>query len=390
MAYDVVLVGGGVVGSSIAYFLASNTSFDGSILVVEKDRGYSRCSTGLSAGGLRQQFSTPENIKLSQFGAHFLKHLPEYLQVDDQPPDAFFVQGGYLFLATQEGLLTLKENLAIQQTIVDDLVFLDPHQLKQRFPWLNVTDLAAGTLGLANEGWLDANSLMQALIAKAKSLGVTFIEDEVVDLQREGNSIVSVMLKHGEPIKVGTLVNAAGPAAAGIAAMAGVNLPVRCRKRCVFQFNTESPVSGLPMLIDPSGVYVRPEGDSYICGVSPPADQDPDCGDFIIDDALFEETIWPTLANRVPLFERLRQVGSWAGHYAYNIHDQNAIVGFHPVVKNLMFANGFSGHGLQQAPGVGRAVAELIGQGSFQSIDLSRFAFERFERGELLFEKNVV
>src|SRR5262249_53538952 len=140
----------------------------------------------------------------------------------------------------------------------------------------------------------------------------------------------------------------------------------------------------------PSGVWFRPEHASYIGGVSPSEAEDPDCTDFETDDRLFEEVVWPALAHRVPAFEAIRLARAWAGHYDYNTLDQNAIIGPHPEVDNFYLANGFSGHGLQQSPAVGRAIAELIALGRLRSIDLSRFSYARVTAGRPIIELNVV
>lgn len=391
-AYDVVIVGGGVVGSAIAYFLAGETDFTGSILVVERDPTYAEAATGRSAGGIRQQFSTPENVRMSQFGAAFLKSIGDHLAIEGEaPPDVSFVEGGYLFLATEAGLPVLTANHAVQTGLGARVELLSPAGLRDRFPWLNVEDLAGGSLGLADEGWFDPHALLQAFRRKARSLGVTYAQDEAVGLDRRGGRIVAVRLAEAGAIGCGAVVNAAGyRGAASLARMAGLDLPVRPRKRFVYVFDCRTPIPGLPLLIDPSGVYVRPEGSGFICGVSPPEDADPDCLDLEIDYAPFEEVIWPTLAHRIPAFEAIKLVRAWAGHYDYNTLDQNAILGPHPEVANFFFANGFSGHGLQQSPAVGRALSELIAYGAYRTIDLRRFSYERVRTGEAIREVNVV
>jgi sarcosine oxidase len=389
-SYDVVIVGGAVVGSAVAYFLAGPLGFKGSVLVVERDPTYETAATPRSAGGIRQQFSTPENILMSMFGAAFVGAIGEHLSVDDEIAEIPFVRNGYLFLASEAGLKVLQENHATQIGLGADIAMLTSAELVARFPWLNVEDLVAGTLGLGSEGWTDPYGLLQAFRRKARSLGVTYVKDEVVGLRREGNRVVDLRLAEGGEIACGAAVNAAGFHAHEIAAMAGLELPVRPRKRLVFVFDCREPVAKAPLLIDPTGVYFRPEGASYICGVSPPEDADPDSLDFEIDYSLFEETIWPTLAHRVPAFEAIKLTRAWAGHYDYNTLDQNAILGLHPDVANLYTAAGFSGHGLQQSPAVGRAIAELIVHGGYRSIDLTRFGWERVLRDDPIFERNVV
>jgi glycine/D-amino acid oxidase-like deaminating enzyme len=389
--FDVLVVGGGVVGSAIAYFLTEEDAFTGTVAVVEKDPTYADSSTARSVGGLRQQFSTPENIEISKFGARFVKSVPERLAVDGERPDVAFHEAGYLLLASPDGLPILRENHALQRSHGAAVVLLSPEELSERFPWLRTSDLAGGSLGLADEGWLDPYSLLMAFKKKAVSRGVAYVRGEVVAIGREGSAVTGVRLRDGRTIEAGCVVDAAGPRAAEVAAMAGIHdLPVASRKRFVFTFECPREIPGCPLVVDPSGLYFRPEGDKFLCGVSPPPDRDPDCHDFKVDRRLFEEAIWPVLAHRVPAFDLLREGTSWAGHYAVNVVDKNAVLGPHPEVRNFYFANGFSGHGLQQSPAVGRALAELIAFGSFRTLDLGRFSFERFASGELIAERNVI
>ena len=224
---------------------------------------------------------------------------------------------------------------------------------------------------------------MQAFKRKARSLGARYLEGDVIALEHDYSQIAAVILRNGQRIATGTVVNAAGANAGNVAALAGVALPVFPRKRNVFVFDCRQPLKpAAPLLIDPTGVYVRPESGRYICGVSPPVDQDADgdIDDIDVDYHWFEEVVWPTLAHRIPVFESIKLAGAWAGYYDYNNVDQNGIVGAHPTLTNFYFANGFSGHGLQQAPAIGRALAELLISGTFRTIDLSRFCFERFKK----------
>jgi sarcosine oxidase len=230
---------------------------------------------------------------------------------------------------------------------------------------------------------------MQAFRQKSISLGVDCIKDSVTGLDVAGRRVEAVRLGNGERLACGHAISAAGWHAAEIAAMAGFDIPIRPRKRLVFVFSCREPLERVPLTIDPSGVYVRPEGATYLCGVSPTADRDPDCTDFEIEYGLFEEIIWPTLAERVPAFEAIKLERAWVGHYDYNLLDQNAVLGPHPDVDNLLFATGFSGHGLQQSPATGRAIAELVIYGEYRSIDLRRFGFERMLRHEPVKELNV-
>jgi FAD-dependent oxidoreductase domain-containing protein 1 len=388
--YDVVIVGGGVIGSAVAYFLAGPMSFKGSIAVIEKDSTYETAATPRSAGGIRQQFSTPENVRMSQFGAAFIKTIGEHLSVEGEIADLPFTEWGYLFLATESGLETLRTNHTTQTSLGAKVALLTPSELSTRFPWLNVEDLAGGGYGLANEGWTDPYGLLQAFRRKARALGVTYLTDEVLGLERVGDRVAGVTLRDGGGIGCGVVVNAAGFHAHKIAAAIGIDLPVRPRKRMVYVFDCRDKPERMPLIIDPTGVWCRPEGAAFICGVSPPEAEDPDATDFEIEHRLYEEVVWPTLAHRIPAFEAIKLIRAWVGHYDYNLLDQNAILGPHPEIGNFYFANGFSGHGLQQSPAVGRAIAELIVHGDYRSIDLRRLGYERILKGAPILELNIV
>ena len=284
----------------------------------------------------------------------------------------------------------MEENHRIQKTLGADVALLDPAGLRARFPWISTEGIAAGSLGLSGEGWFDGYSLLQAYRRKARSLGATYIAAEARGFDRDGARISAVRLADGSTVPCDIAVNAAGPWAREPAAWLGIDLPVRARRRSVFVFTCPTPVEGAPLLIDPSGVYFRPEGRGFICGTSPDPARDPDDLPLDPEHGLFEEAIWPVLARRVPAFEALRQTSAWAGYYELNTFDYNGIVGSHPEAPNLIFANGFSGHGLQQSPAVGRGVAELIAHGGYRTLDLSPLAFERIAANRPLLEKNVV
>lgn len=393
---DVVIVGGGVIGSSIATWLGADAGFDGSVTVVERDRTYARASTPLSAGGIRQQFSIRENIEMGLHARDFLRSADEHLAVDGEAPDLTFREAGYLFLASAEGRAQLAENHALQTACGADIAWLDRPDLEARFPWLRTEDLAAGCFGETGEGWIDPNALLQAFKRKARDLGAVYRDAEVVGIERDGGRATAVLLNDGTRIEAGTIVIAAGPNSGAVGRMAGIEIPVGPRKRSVFVFDCRTSLSPdapkrlAPLTIDASGVFMRPEGAGFICGVSPPEDQDPETWDDQVDWPMWDEVVWPALAHRIPAFEAIKPTGAWAGWYDYNSLDQNALVGPHPELDGLLVATGFSGHGLQQAPSIGRAVTELITTGRYQSIDLKRFGLERLLTGEAVKEKNVV
>jgi glycine/D-amino acid oxidase-like deaminating enzyme len=286
----------------------------------------------------------------------------------------------------------LRESHAIQRAHGAEVALLSPDELVARFPWLSTDGVAGGSLGLAREGWFDGYALLQTLKRGAQAAGAVYRQGEVtgMTLAAPRTRITAVHLADGETISCHTVVNAAGPWAARLAALAEIDLPVRARRRSVFVIACRTPIADCPLLIDPTGVWVRPEGAHFICGVSPPPARDPDDAPLEPEPWLFDDIVWPALATRVPAFEAIKQVSAWAGYYEYNTVDQNGLVGHHPAVANLVFANGFSGHGIQQSPAVGRAVAELIAHGRYVSLDLAPLGVERLAANRPLRELAIV
>jgi|RhiMetdeSRZDD1v2_1073273.scaffolds.fasta_scaffold343347_1 FAD-dependent oxidoreductase domain-containing protein 1 len=387
--YDVAIVGGGVVGSAVAYYLEKH-GFGGSVAIVEKDTTYANSCTARSAGGIRQQFSTPENIALSRFGLKLIRDLKSEFGSE---ADVSFREQGYLILASPEGLPVLNANHALQFAEGADNIILTPADLAARFPWIVSDGLGGGCFGLSGEGWLDPYSLMTLFRKAATAKGAEILAGEVAAIIRDEGTVAAIALGDGERIGVGALVNAAGAGAGMLAALAGIALPVNPRKRYVYVLDCPSASEALhraPLTVDPSGIYFRPEGKHFICGLSPEEQDEPKMLDWEVDYGWFEERIWPGLAARVPAFEAVKVINAWVGHYDYNSFDQNAVIGRHPELVNFYFANGFSGHGLQQAPAAGNAIAELITLGEYRAIDLSRFGYERIAAATPLYEQNVI
>jgi glycine/D-amino acid oxidase-like deaminating enzyme len=387
---DVIILGGAVHGASAAYHLAAHPGFSGRILLVEKDPSFQHAASALSAASIRQQFSDATNIEMSLYGIEFLRAIGDTLAVDGDRPFISLVEGGYLFLATQAGIGTLQENHALQASLGADIALLSPRELGERFPYLAQDDIVAGSFGATGEGWFDGYGLMQAFRNKARSLGVEMASRTAVEILHQGGRATGVRFSDGEILEAGHVIIAAGTGARALIEPLGVPLPVEARKRCIFTFACKEKLPGFPMLIDPTGVYCRPEGELFLCGSAPEAANDPLATDFEVEHALFEDFIWPVLAARVPAFEAIRQARSWAGHYDMNLFDHNAIIGRVPGFDNLLVANGFSGHGLQQAPAVGRGLAELVVEGRYRSLDLSALGYERILENRPLIEKNIV
>ncbi len=392
---DVVIAGGAVMGSSTAYHLLSDPGFKGRVVVIEKDPTYQLSASALSAASIRQQYSSAVNIRISLYGIAFLRRIGDHLEVDGERPQIDLKEGGYLYCATPAGAPILAENQALQAAEGADILLMDPPALRARFPWLNVDDLAAGTWGRTGEGWFDGWGLLQAFRRKARSLGAEYLKGEVAAIEREGRKVVAVRLTDGTRIACGTLVNCAGSGGRALAAMAGLAIPVQAKRRYVFTFSCRDRVENCPLLIDVSGAYVRPEGEGFICGASPEADLDPDWHDEDpatqeVDFAFFEEFIWPALAHRVPAFEAIRPGRAWSGPYDMCLLDHNAIVGPAGEIENFHLCNGFSGHGLQQAPAVGRGLSELIVHGRYRALDLSELGYGRVLADRPLLERNVI
>ncbi|MDN3721439.1 FAD-binding oxidoreductase [Roseibium salinum] len=365
--------------------------FSGRIVVVEADPAYETCASARSAASVRQQFSSAINIEISLYGIRFLREIGIALEVNGERPTIDLHEGGYLFLATPDKVGILEENHTLQQQLGADIGFYDPAGLKAKFPWLEVSDLAAGCHGLSGEGWFDGYGLMQAFRRKARALGVDYLAARA-EVEPDGTGAWRISLSSGETLSAPVVVNCAGggrrngnlpPGGTGRSDRSPQTLRVHLRM-------PREAGKKFPLLIDPSGTYVRPEGTGYICGSAPPADRDPDCSDFDVDHALFEEYIWPVLAARVPAFEAIKPGAAWAGTYDMNLFDHNAFIGAVPGLDGFFLALGFSGHGLQQAPAVGRGLAELIATGAYQSLDLSPLSIERLAANKPIVERNVV
>jgi FAD-dependent oxidoreductase domain-containing protein 1 len=378
---DVVIAGGGAVGSAVAYFLMQEPAFTGTVTVVEPDPSYEFAASARSASSIRRQFSTPLNIALSEFGWQFLRAIPE----------AGLIECSYLLLATDSGLAGLRQNIELQHRCGVPAQLHGAQDLSRRYPWLHVADLAAGADTASGEGWFDGYAMLRALRGANERRGVRYVRDRVVGIDMQGTAAIdAVRLAGGDALRCRNLVLAAGTGSRLLAAQAGIDLPVHVRKRNVFVFECPTRISRCPLVVDTSGLWFRPEGERFICGPAPQADPDVAPDDFEVEHDQFEALAWPALAHRVPAFEAVRVTGAWAGHYDYNTFDQNAFVGPCDAVPNLLLANGFSGHGLQQAPGVGRALAEFITHGEYRTIDVTPFSYSRYARAEPLREHNVI
>ncbi len=394
-SYDVVIIGGAIMGASTAWFLSDNADFNGSVLVIERDMTFASCSTGHTNSCIRQQFSAELNVWISQFAADFVKNLRGYMGGDDRVPELSIHSFGYMYLADTEGFANvLRENQKVQLAAGAATQLMNADEIKAAYPFYNVDDIVLGSINLVDEGYFDGAALDHWWRRQSRERGVEWIQNEVVKITRNasGTKVESVTLASGEIIACGQVVNASGPRAARTAQMAGIDVPVEPRKRYSWIFKAEQPLDrDLPLTIDPSGVHVREVGGgTYQCGGHSDIDPAVDFDDFNMDHAFWENHVWPVLATRIPQFEAIKLQSEWAGHYAMNTFDHNAIMGPHTELSNFIFLNGFSGHGLQQSPAMGRGTAEWLTYGEYRALDMTPFNYERIPAGQPIIEKAVI
>ena len=383
---DVIIIGGGVIGSSVAYHLLKE-GFEGEIKVFEKDPLYEFASTPRSAGGIRQLFTTAINIQISRYSLKKYLTFPEDMAIDGEPAEIDFRQHGYFFLAKDENMQQLKAQQELQQKYGVPSELLPPNELKRIIPELTTEDLVGG-LYCAEDGYLDPYSVMQGYAKKAKQLGATYVHEAVNRITHESGKVTGVETEQGVFYQAPIVFNCAGGWAAEISEKSGFPIPVIPLKRQIIQFDIADPLQyQLPLTVDPTGVYFRHEGDSIITGDS---EQVKPRIDFTWKRSFFLEQLWPILGHRIQNFEQAKIISGWAGLYAHNTEDQNAIVGEHPEAKGYFMACGFSGHGMQQAPAVGQCLAELLHHGRYETLDLTPLRFERFKERELLIEGAIV
>lgn len=389
--YDVVIAGGAVTGSSTAWWLMKMRP-DLKVLVVEPDPSYAKSATALSVASVRGQFSNPVNVQISRFGVDFIRHFAERLGPAGEVPSLGLKENGYLFLVGSVEGAKLAEELAVMQRGLGAATeVVTPAELKAIYPWMEVDDLSAGSLGRRDEGWFDNMGLLSGFRNAARALGARYVKDRVAGLAMAGGRVTGVRLASGTEVACGAFLNSAGTASATVAAMADLALPVEPRKRTVFVVdapNARHPEA--PLIIDHSGIYMRPEHGQWITATVPDDDGPCDPDDWEPDHAQFEDLIWPRLYARAPGFDAVKVARLWVGHYDYNTLDQNAVLGLWPGTENFFVAAGFSGHGLQQAPAVGRGLAEVILTGAYQTLDLGQLGVERVLKGEPFLEKAVV
>lgn len=391
-AYDVAIIGGATSGAAISFFLSTNPDFQGSILVIEKDASLKESATRASNYCMRQQFATEINIKIAQYAAEFVKNFKSIVGSDDTP-ELGIHNFGYLYLARdQQFAQVLHEDQKLQASCGAGSEIISTEEIQRKYPFLTLDDVILGCLNTKDEGEFDGWTIFQHLRRAAIQNGVEYIENEVVAMDLQDNSVKSLTLKDGQDISVGKVVNAAGTRSAMVSKMIGVDLPLEARQRYTYIFGGEHALNqDIPLTIDPSGVHFRQCGKNYLVGAPPMGPEvGVDVGDFDFRGDVWTEKLKPVIEHRLASIGKPVVLEKWVGHYDFNVFDHNAIIGPHTEVKNFLFCCGFSGHGSQQAPACGRAVSELITYGEFKTLDLSPLFFDRIAKNEPLVERAVI
>ena len=371
--YEVAIIGGGVIGCAAAYFL--KRAGVSRLCVIEPDPTYAKAATPVATGGCRRLFARPENILMSQFSIEFFKNFAQHVAVNGEAPDVQWREGGYLFVVGAGHEPVLESNYRTQQRLGVQVELMDRSVLASRYPWMRHDDLALGVLS-PEDGWLDPNSVLQGFRKKARALGAEFVHDRVVELHVGLHHVTELELASGTRIRGEAVINAAGCWAASIAKLAGMDLPVNPMRRFEHYVELATELPPMPLIKDPDRLVIRPEGKGYSVGLV--YSDEPRGFNFDVDPDYFESVVWPACASRIPAFEGLKLKREWAGLYDECELDGNMILGNWPgKLENFYVACGFSGHGLMHAPAVGRALAELIVKGRYETIDLSRMGYQR-------------
>lgn len=382
-----VVIGGGIVGSAVAYFLLREDP-GLAVCVVEPDPTYEFASSLRASGGCRVQFTCAENIEMSLFGIDFIKRFETTMAVGERAAPVDWVEGGYLFIVPPEGRAALERNVAVQRSHGCVVDLLSPAELQARFPSMNVDDLGAGA-HTPHDGWCDPNGLLRGFRRKAVALGATYVQARFASAEVDAVKAKAIVLDDGRRLEATAFVNAAGAWSGGVAERFGMALPIVPMRRFEHYFTAGAPIERLPYVKDTARLAFRSEGAGFSGGL---VDGSARRGfEFDVDHDWFERVVWPAVAHRFPPFEAAKCHRTWSGLYEVNELDGNPVIGaWNRGLPNLYTVAGFSGHGMMHAPAAGRAIAELIVGGAYRSLDLTRLGYERVEAGAPYAEQGIL
>jgi glycine/D-amino acid oxidase-like deaminating enzyme len=393
MKADVVIVGGSAVGSSVAWNLRED-GYSGRIVVIERDPTYARASAFLAMGGIRQQFCTPVTVQMVQHSVALWKQFDDRFATSGDQPRAWFRQRGYLFLADQAAAPALMDRYDAERRAGARVQLLSPHDIGALVPDLVLDDIVFGLLG-PEDGYAAPRAVLRGFRLAAEARNVEYIRDEVVGILTNGDAVTGVKLASGEAIDSATIVNATGAWSGHVAKLAGVAVPVEPMRQMLFRATLPYPWPyRFPMVIDPGGVHWRhddptPDSAADRIIVALTKWDEPIGENFAAAMTRWDAEFLPALVRRAPAFAELRDVEGWAGLYEMT-PDHNPVLGEHPARKGLIFASGFSGHGLMMSPATGKIVSEIIRTGRSRTFDIAIFAPDRFERGALVHDAATI
>ena len=385
--FDVVVIGGGIVGSCVAYHLLEQNP-ELKVAVLEPDSNYEYASALRSSGGCRVQFTRPENILMSLYSIDFIKNIQQRLNLQKHEVNVDWVEGGYLFLVPPEAKTLLEQNVEMQRALGCTVELLSPSQLKEKYPSMYVEDLGAGAL-TPHDGWCDPYGLLWGFRHKVLELGGVYIPERFVEAEFDDHLVKSVKLSNGQVLSAQHFVNAGGAWSGEIAAKFNMPLPITPMKRYEHYFTPAQPMEHLPYVKDLARLAFRSEGQGFSGGL---VDGQARRGfNFDVDHDYWDEIVWPAVAYRFPNLEVAKCHRTWSGLYEQNELDGNPVIGaWNNKLSNLYTAAGFSGHGMMHAPAAGRGIAELINYGEFKTIDLTNLGYERIEKNQPYAEQGIL
>ena len=375
---DIIVIGGSIMGSSFAYHMGM-AGEAGAVTVIEPDPGYEFSAAPRSAGGVRLMHGLRENVEMSQYGQEVYRDFARLMDVDGEPGTFSFRELGYLHLVSgAKAAADIEANCELQNSLGAKNILLSPDEVKAKWPLIHTDDLDLALHG-PDDGFIDPYAAVTGFRRKAENLGVKYVKDRVVAISTSGGKATGVTLKSGQELKADVIVNVAGAWAPEVCAMVGMKLPVEPRFRATFYFEAEDDVTPMPLTKDSGEASIRTEGKGFATVMAMPEDKAGFRWEVTQSDHdLFDARRWPAIAHRFPVFERIKVVRTWPGHYAVNWMDGNTIIGpWIGALENFIVATGFTGAGLQKGPAIGRALSELVLKGRYETIDLSRLSYQR-------------